>query len=173
MRMRVDVLTLTCLLDLIILSGCVEIAATREPAITMSLRKGLYSVDYDDDDSELSLEEVGPKSIAILQRDLSLEEVGPKSMAILAGRSTVEPTRQEVNGKEGIPVPQPRPRKKPQEDKQVAELLAENTKLKGHKADLAQQLEREKRESETRARQQDELIATLRTQLEVWPVPQS
>ena len=148
----------------------------------MSLRKGLDSID--DDDSELSLEELGPKSMAILQRDLSLEEVGPKSMAILqrdlsleevglksmailaAGRSTVGPTRQEVNGKEGA-VPQPKPRKKPQEDKQVAELLAENTKLTGQKADLAKQLDYEKRESEARARQQDELIASLRTLLEV------
>ena len=135
----------------------------------MSLRKtlGLDSMDYDDDDSELSLEEEGPKSIAILQRELSLEEVGPKSMAILAGRSNVGPNRQEVNGREGVPVPQPKPRKKPQEDKQVEELLAENTKLKGQKADLAQQLDSEKRESVAQARQQDELIASLRTQLEV------
>ena len=180
-----------------------------------SLRK-LKGISSFDDDDDLSLEEIGPKSMGLLQgrpllgsiaqqvsdsddslkemglksmailegkavlgpgalqemdeNEDSLKEVGPKSMAILAaGKSTADgPTGHEVNGKESVPVPQPRPRKKPQtEDKHLTDVLAENAKLKGQNTELGQRLDHERRESEAKARQQTELIARLRTQLEV------
>lgn len=57
-----------------------------------ALKKGVYSPSFDDDDSDLSLEQMGPESIAamregrlLLERseEDSLKEVGPESMAVL------------------------------------------------------------------------------------------
>jgi hypothetical protein len=75
-----------------------------------------------------------------------LVEVGPKSMAAF----TATP-----------------PRRKPQEDKHLTDLDAENARLKGQKGDLEQQLERAKRESDARAKQQETMIGKFTAQLEV------
>ena len=96
--------------------------------------------------------------------DLDLEEVGLTSMLILTGKA--EDTGQKVNGKEAVtvPVPQPRPRKK-LEEKQVAELVSENKTLKSQKEDLATRLDRAKRDSAAKSKQQDKLIADLKALL--------
>ncbi len=176
---------------------------------TDSLRKGVYTASLDDDDSDLSLEPVGPKSLAamregrsLLKRDedsLDVEEMGPKSMAAFAGREDLgqetddgedslkvinmgpasmaafaadQPigNSKEVKGKlkeGGVTVPQPKPRKKPQEDKHLTDLYAENARLRGQTMDLEQQLERAKRDSDTKAKQQETMIGRLTAQLEV------
>jgi hypothetical protein len=171
-----------------------------------SLRKGVYTASLDDDDSDLSLQPVGPKSLAamregrsLLKRDedsLDVEEMGPKSMAALADLgpemndninedsldlvevgpksmaafAATQPTGKEVNSKlkeGGVLVPQPKPRKKPQEDKHLTDLHAENARLRGQKGALEEQLDRAKRESDARAKQQEKMIGGLTAQLEV------
>lgn len=145
-------------------------------AITMSMSSFGNRLDsLDDDGSEPdSLQEMSPMSIAFVEGKpirptTGLQEVGPMSMAFLTAGQAAEPTRQEVNGKEDVPVPQPRPRKIPPqvEEKKVAELVSENTKLKTQNAELAQQLDREKRENEAKVKQHTNLITSLTAQLEV------
>ena len=125
---------------------------------------------------EDSLKEVGPASMAALteeQDSLDLVEMGPTSMAAFAAtRPTVAGKSKEVNGvlKEGsVPVPQPKPRRKPQaqEDKNLTDLYAENARLRGQKVELEQQLDRTKREGDDRAKQQEKMIGRLTAQLEV------
>ena len=96
--------------------------------------------------------------------------MGPASMKALAAAQPNENSKK-VNGKlkEGMPVPQPKPRRKPpaQEDKNLTDVHAENARLRGQKVELEQQLDRTKRDSDARAKQQEKMIGRLTAQLEV------
>lgn len=140
-----------------------------------------------DIDSLEEVREVGPTSLIALADKLDLGptvqqtdtnedsldlvvNMGPASMKALAASQPNENSKK-VNGKlkEGMPVPQPKPRRKAQaqEDKNLTDVHAENARLRGQKVELEQQLDRTKRDSDARAKQQEKMIGKLTAQLEV------